>query len=177
MLAWFTTRKDRIRRSRELYGAIVTQARNPALYSDFGVPDTAEGRYEMVALHLLLALDRLGKSDVADEDLRRQTLETFVTDMDDAMREFGLGDTGVVKKVKRAAGGVYARGVDFRAALAQTGNAELESRLREHVYQGADAPAAGRLAAYVRRAVAHLDALPGEAVRAGQISFPSPEVA
>jgi cytochrome b pre-mRNA-processing protein 3 len=108
MLQWFKRRAEAGRTAEELYGSVVTAARHRALYSDVGVPDTPEGRFELVALHLFLALEPI-KSDSTAIELSRRTIEAFVTDMDDCMREMGVGDMAVGKKVKRAAAAFYER--------------------------------------------------------------------
>ncbi len=174
MFSWLGQRSDSKRKARDLYGAVVAQARQPAFYTSYGVADSMEGRYELVALHLILALERLGQADVGDEDLRRETLETFITDMDDAMREIGVGDTTVPKRVKRAAAGVYARGVDYRTALADEVDGPLVAKLIEHVYAERAAPEAAALATYARRAVAHLAAIDAADLRDGKVTFPDP---
>ena len=173
MFKWIAKRSQTKRKARDLYGAVVAQARQPAFYERLGVADTPQGRYELIALHLILVLERLGRPDVADEELRRETLETFVVDLDDAMREWGVGDTNVPKKVKRAAGGVYARGVAYRAALAQPDDVALEAVLIEHVYCEQKNPLSQALAAYVRTAAAHLSALPAAQLRDGIATFPA----
>ncbi len=175
MFTWLAKRSLTKRKARDLYGAVVAQARNPVFYNGLGVADTPVGRYELIALHLILAIDRLGQPDVADENLRRETLETFVTDLDDAMREFGVGHPTVPKHVKRAAGGVYARNESYLAALAQPGNGDLERVLVENVYQTQKDGPEQRLAAYVRSAVTFLKAQPADALRSGIIAFPTIE--
>jgi cytochrome b pre-mRNA-processing protein 3 len=170
MFNFFKTRNPTAQLARELYGAVVTQARDPAFYRDFGVPDTPEGRYEMIALHLVLTLDRVGGESLQAQALQQETLETFVTDMDDAFREMGVGDTTVPKKVKKAAGGVYTRGGAYREAVRTEGNAALESALLTYAYAG-DATKQGQttpLAAYVRQFVQHLSEQPDEKVMAAQ---------
>lgn len=174
MLTWLSQRSESKRKARALYGAVVAQARNPAFYTVFGVADEPIGRYELIALHLILTLSRLGQPDIADEDLRRQTLETFVTDLDDAMREFGVGDPSVPKRVKRAAGGAHARNEAYGAALAEASNAALERALTHYVYDGQAGRPPAPLAAYVRRAAASLASLPASDLRQGLITFPSP---
>lgn len=176
MFKWLTNDTRARRKARDLYGAVVAQARLPVFYSDLGVADTPEGRYEMIALHLILTLERLGQADIADEELRRETLETFITDLDDAMREFGIGDTSVPKRVKRAAGGVYDRGVAYREARVPPDNAALEQALIAHVYQGEKTVHAKALAVYVRQAALHLSALSPQPLRDGVVSFPIPEL-
>ena len=175
MFTWLAKRSQTKRKARDLYGAVVAQARDPAFYTGLGVADTPEGRYELIALHLILTLDRLGQPDVGDENLRRETLETFVTDLDDAMREFGVGHPTVPKRVKRAAGGVYVRNETYRVALAQSGNEELERALADNVYQAQKDMPVQSLAAYVRRAVTHLKAQPADALRSGIVTFPNVE--
>lgn len=173
MFTWLANRSQPKHRARDLYGAVVAQARNPAFYTAFGVADTPEGRYELIALHLILAIDRLGQPDVADENLRRETLETFVTDLDDAMREFGVGHPSVPKRVKRAAGGAHARNEVYGAALAQPDNEDLERALVENVYQAQKDMPAQRLAIYVRAAIAHLKAQSADVLRSGIVTFPT----
>jgi cytochrome b pre-mRNA-processing protein 3 len=171
MFKWFAKRSEHQRKARELYGAVVAQAREPTFYRALGVADTPEGRYELIALHLVLVLDRLGQADVSSEDLRRETLETFVTDMDDSMREMGVGDVSVPKKVKKAAGGVYARGVAYRAALAASDDTALEAALIDYVGQGSREVAAKPIAQYVRRLVGDLAAQSADALRSGRVTF------
>ena len=175
MFKWFTARPQLQAKARDLYGAVVAQARNPAFYLNDSVPDTPEGRYELIALHLIVTLDRLGQPDINDEPLRRETLETFITDLDDNMREFGVGVDSVPKRVKRAAGGVYDRGVQYRAALAEPDNSTLETLLAQHVYKGETAQAAPHLARYVRATVAHLAAQTPDTLKTGAITFPNPD--
>ena len=172
MFTWLKSRAPTKSKAPELYGAVVAQARNPAFYRTLGVADTLEGRYELIALHLVLVLDRLGAADIADEAFQRETMEAFVADMDGAMRQMGIGDAGMARNVKKAAGGVHARSFAYRAALARAGNAALETALADHVYYGRSRPNAGPLAWYVRAAVDHLAALQARDLSAGKIGFP-----
>ncbi len=160
MLGWLARKSEAAQTAGELYGRVVTAARQPRLYRDFGIADTPEGRFEMIALHLFLALEALrgpgSKSEPSDEDAR-MTIEAFVADMDDSMREMGVGDLAVPKKVKRAAAGFYQRSVDYRTALAAEDDASLIAALSKHVWNGAGgASQAAALAAYVRSASASL---------------------
>ncbi len=175
MFNWLTARPKLQAKARDLYGAVVAQARTPAFYLNYGVADTPDGRYELIALHLILTLDRLGQSDVADEPLRRETLETFITDLDDNMREFGVGVDSVPKRVKRAAGGVYDRGVQYREALALPGNEALEQVLSQHIHKNQGSNASARLARYVRQTALSLAAQAPEALKQAAISFPNPD--
>ena len=106
------------RKAGDLYGMVVAAARQPAFYGPGHVADTPEGRFELIALHLFLLAERLTSDKPEGEDLARHLIEAFVTDMDDCMREMGVGDLTVPKRVKRAAAVFYERSGDYRNALA-----------------------------------------------------------
>ncbi|MCU0732801.1 MAG: hypothetical protein MUE84_14600 [Hyphomonas sp.] len=150
MFEWLTGRHQDRSKAENLYGAVVTLARTPGFYSDFAVPDTPEGRFEMVTLALFLTLERL-KSFPDQEKLVQGTIETFVTDMDDCLREMGVGDMGVSKRVKRAAAAFYERAGSYRPGLADPGPSALTDALTRHVYSGQAVPEAAALAALARR--------------------------
>ena len=78
-----------------LYGAIVAQARNPIFYEELGVPDTVSGRFEMVVLHVVLVLERL-----EDKAMGQRIFDLYCKDMDQSLREMGVGDLGVPKRMK-----------------------------------------------------------------------------
>jgi cytochrome b pre-mRNA-processing protein 3 len=117
MLNWFRARSAKARKAKQLYGAVVAAARHPEFYRDYGVPDTLNGRYELVVLVLFQLLQRLRTEGQAAEEQSRLTLEAFFTDMDDCLREIGVGDLAVPKKVKKAAAGFYERARVYRTAL------------------------------------------------------------
>lgn len=129
MLSWFRARSANARKAKELYGAVVAMARHPQFYRDYGIPDTLNGRYEMIVLTLFQLLERLRVEGADAEELSRLTLEAFFTDMDDSMREIGVGDLSVSKKVKKAAAGFYERARAYRAALDQDDSAALTGAL------------------------------------------------
>jgi len=150
MLHWFRRRAEAHRTAEKLYGSVVAAARHPAFYRDMGVPDTPEGRFELVALHLFLMLEGLRRQNAADPELAQRTIETFVTDMDDCMREMGVGDMVVGKKVKRAAGAFYERASVYREGLAADGT-RLEDGIGQYVFAGEAAASdrAARLGRYL----------------------------
>ena len=167
--------RDR-RKAGELYGRVVAAARQPELYMSMGVPDTAEGRFEMVALMLFLGLERLQGAGAGAEKLQQLAIEQFVTDMDDCFREMGVGDLTVPKKVRRAAAAFYERAGAYRTALnAQSADPALEQALMCYVYEKRPAEKfAGPLAAYVRLARARLRDLSDVAALTGDLVFPAP---
>lgn len=129
MFAWLKNRKNVQRNAQQLYDCIVRQARQPDFYRQIGVLDTLEGRFEMIVLHLFLVLDRLAVDRPGTEDLAQVLSEQFVTDMDDCLRELGVGDTSVPKKVKRAAWALQERSTEYKQAL-QAGRSELAEALK-----------------------------------------------
>lgn len=134
MFSWLKTRRDLKHKAENIYASVVSQARRPEFYRELTVPDTLEGRYEMIALHMFLAHEHLRMQDAGTSELARTLTERFVTDMDDSMRETGIGDTSVPKKVKRAAAGLLERVTDYRTA-AREGPANLATAIDRHVYE------------------------------------------
>ena len=155
MLGWLRQRSLTSGIGRKLYDSIVARARAEPFYRDLLVPDTPEGRLELIVLHVYLVLERLRSEGAAGNRLSRAVIEAFVTDMDDSMREFGIGDMGVPRRVKRAAAAVFERSAVYAAA--QQGEAVALARvLAEHIYLGtrSDGWLPDQLAAYVRRTAA-----------------------
>ncbi len=187
MFGWLRNRQSPKVAAERIYEGIVDQARQPPFYSRFGIPDTLEGRYEMVALHLFLVHERLHAEAPLHNDLARALTERFVTDMDDCMREIGIGDMSVPKKVKRAAAGLLERVHDYRAALAQSSDDGLLAAIDHHAFSskrpednplphGQQASAAA-LAGYVRASLARLAPMQVEdIVRDGPRFAPIPDV-
>lgn len=160
-----------------LYGAIVAQARNPVLYRDYGVPDTANGRLEMIVLHTILVLSRLETEDAPARPLGQALFDHFCSDMDANLREMGVGDMAVPRKMKAIAEAFYGRKRAYQAALAAPGLDELAAALARNVDPGAgtDRAGAGRLANYVRAAARALAATEGAALQRGAVAFPDPQ--
>lgn len=166
--------RDRHQKARSLYGSIVTQARSRGFYAHWGVPDTAEGRFEMIALHLVVVLHRLGQAGQPGQRLARSLTETFAVDLDDNLREMAVGDLAVPRHVKRAVGALHERHAGYRAALEAPGDEPLTVAIRSRleaagVTEGLDAR---QICAYIRRARHRLDLLPGDEVVAGRIAWP-----
>jgi cytochrome b pre-mRNA-processing protein 3 len=157
-----------------LYGMIVAQARLPCFYCDYAVADTVNGRFELIVLHLMLVLDRLA-GDPALRGLGQGLFDRFCRDMDDNLREMGVGDLKVPDEMRRMGDAYYGRSQAYRAALAANGSA-LEQTLARNVYDAAAAGQAGapRLAAYMRKAVGDLTAQDGVQLNAGRLRFPDP---
>lgn len=172
MFNWWTKRRSQAQTASEIYGVIVARARNPIFYRDCGVADTPEGRYELIVLFMVLALDRLRQASPDTLELQRQVIEAFVTDMDDSMREMGVGDLTVPKRVKKAAAGLLERMEQYRAALADADDSALQTALNANIPAVAAKPAGSALLAQaVRAGIQTLTGLTDGEVTAGQIQF------
>jgi cytochrome b pre-mRNA-processing protein 3 len=159
-----------------LYGTIVAQARAPVFYQIYGVPDTVNGRFEMIVLHAILFLRRLNSEPEPARELGQAIFDRFCQDMDANLREMGVGDLAVPRTMKRFGEAFYGRKAVYEAALATEPDATLiEALARNACGPGADSAAgAVRLAVYVREAVRHLAAQDGAALLRGHLSFPTP---
>ena len=133
MFDWLNSRLAGKTAADTLYGEIVSAARAPKFYRDWGVPDTVEGRFEMIALHLALALDRLSVEGEAGQALGRAVTEACIVDLDDNMREIGIGDLAVPRKIKKAAAALFDRHRDITAALAATDSVPLQAALQRDI--------------------------------------------
>jgi cytochrome b pre-mRNA-processing protein 3 len=157
-----------------LYGASVAQARKPAFYRDFGVPDTVAGRFEMILLHAVLLFRRLEASGERGLALRQELFDTFFQDMDRSLREMGVGDLSVPRRIRKMAESAYGRLAAYGVGL-EAGEPALAEALARNVFAGVTAPAGALpLAAYMRRAEAHLAGSGGSALAEGAVTWPEP---
>lgn len=143
---------------RPLYEAAVERARAAAWYREGGVPDTIDGRFDMVCAVLALVLLRLEREGEAAAGETALLTELFIDDMDATMRELGIGDIVVGKRVGKLLGALGARMASFREALAAGG--DLEAAVVRNVYRGA-LPPGEALGFVVARLRAFHDALAG----------------
>lgn len=157
-----------------LYATIVTHARHPVFYRDLGVPDTVEGRFELLVAVAGQVVTRLSAGSEADRQLARILSETFFSDMDRSLREMGISDTGVPRRMKSIAQAFYGRVTAYEAALSAGSVPELEAALVRNVYDGTAAPGAAGLAARLLDLHRALAAAAPEAILSGRFVFPDP---
>jgi len=171
------SRNDPQAKIRFLYGAIVAQARMPAFYNRYGVPDTVEGRFDMVLLHVYLVWRRLSKAGVPEREAAQATFDLFFQDMDESMRELGVGDLSVPRKVRAMGEAFYGRAGVYDAALADPQDEQLVAALKRNVFNDAENTEVKSLARYVRAADRALAAQDASAIARGEVMFPAPEEA
>jgi cytochrome b pre-mRNA-processing protein 3 len=168
------TRKPHERAGFALYGAAVAAARRPVFFADAGVPDTLDGRFDLVSLFTGLVISRIaGDPDPRGKDLAQAVFDAMFADMDVNLREMGVGDLSVGKRVKRMWEAFHGRAQAYEAALQAGDRAALEEALARNVWRG-EAPegAPARLAAAAAAAHAALAATPFAELVAGRVGFP-----
>jgi cytochrome b pre-mRNA-processing protein 3 len=157
--------------SQVLYEKIVKYARRERFYRDLGVPDTVDGRFEMIVLHLFLVLDRLKQEGQPYEDLQQRLTDAFFKDMDRSLREMGAGDLSVGKKVRKMAEACYGRFKAYKDAMAE-GEASLQQALARNVYADTTPDNAAGLAKWMMSARNALQLQPTKTVAAGEFDLP-----
>ena len=160
-----------------LYGAIVAQARVRAFYQCYGVPDSINGRFELIVLHAVLLVSRLAREGEPARLIGQAVFDQFCDDMDANLREMGVGDLAVPRQMRGIGEAFYGRQRVYEEAMAEPNLAPLAAVLRRNVYGGGGQGVPGGvdgLAVYVRAAVGRLAAQAGAALCRGELGFPDP---
>lgn len=157
-----------------IYGMIVTQAREPIFYRDLGVPDTVNGRFDLLLLHLWLLLRRLRTVQGAPggaTELSQALFDRFCEDMDDNLREMGVGDQTVPKRMRAFGEAFYGRAQAYDQAMEGGGEALAEA-ICKNILNGTGPDQAKRLAAYTRATEADLGRTGEAALLRAAFRFP-----
>ena len=134
LLSFFRRARQSDAKSAAIYMAVVLQARNPAFYDALGVPDTFDGRFDLIVLHAMLVMRRLREEGPALEDLTQGLFDYMFKDMDRSLREIGVGDMGVGKHVKKMAKAFYGRAEEYEIGI--DGSAEsIDVALKRNIYR------------------------------------------
>ena len=168
-------RREHVRAAADLYTDIVAQARSPAFYRNLGVPDTLDGRFEMVALHAFLVIRRLtGVSEPAAR-VTQALFDAMFADMDRSLREMGVGDLGVARRVKKMVSGFLGRSAAYESGLA-SGDEGLAAALRRNAYGTVSAGEEdiAALTAYVRAQATRLESQAVADLLGGRLEFGAP---
>lgn len=144
-----------------VYGDIVAAARLPRLYAVMGTPDTVMGRFDALALHIVLVLRRLQALPSPADSLAQELVDRFFADLDSALREIGIGDVSVPKKIKKLGQAFYGRAEAYEKALAADASADaLEQALARNILDRPEEPfLATALAQHVRGLVREIDGM------------------
>jgi cytochrome b pre-mRNA-processing protein 3 len=155
-----------------IYGMIVTQAREPLFYRDLAVPDTVNGRFDLLVLHLWLVLRRLRVTEGA-AGLSQALFDRFCNDMDDNLREMGVGDLTVPKRMQAFGEAFYGRTAAYDMAL-EAGDEPLAQALCKNILNGERIESARRLALYTKAVIEILAGQDEQALLAVSWKLPSP---
>lgn len=156
----------------QLYGRAVAAAREPYFYTHLGVPDTLDGRFDLVGLHAFLMIRRLGK-EPGGSALAQAIFDAMFADMDINLRELGVGDMGIARRVRAMWEGLHGRAAIYAQAMDAGDATVLEAALTRNVWRGEASPA-GAGAALARLAFAeesHLMSQPLSALLRGEADF------
>ncbi len=169
-LLWPISKKHKA--AQALYTGAVLQARAPVFYERMGVPDSVDGRFDMISLHVILILLRLSEEPKTAK-VSQTLFDTMFRDMDKALREMAIGDLSVPKHMKRMMNGFNGRLQNYRQALDGEGN--LEEVLRRNIYGSADSPAfddVKQMGSYVRQVHGSLKAQEIKKILDGTVDYP-----
>ena len=155
-----------------IYGMIVTQAREPVFYRELGVLDSVNGRFDLLVLHLWMVLRRLRLTGPG-ADFGQQLFDRFCDDMDANLREMGVGDLTVPKRMQAFGEAFYGRAAAYDLAVAE-GEEPLAQALCKNILNGNEPDKARQLAFYAKVAIAALAEHDEAALIGGKWRFPSP---
>ncbi len=171
-----STRRRSIRDAAALaYGRVVEQARQPVFFAGYGVPDTLDGRYELICLHAFLYLYRLKADRPRSAELSQAFFDAMFADLDRALREMGTGDLSVGKHVKRMARGFYGRIRAYQDGI-ESADSVLAAALERNLFGTIprSSPQIAGMAEYVQAAVGELARQPAAELLSGRVRFPAP---
>jgi cytochrome b pre-mRNA-processing protein 3 len=173
MFAWLR-RGSKDQAVTRIYDLIVEQSRRPEFYRDLGVADSLDGRFDMLSLHAMLVMRRLKANPEGGGEIGQALFDHMFTDMDLSLREIGVGDLSVGKKVKQMSSAFLGRVVAYENGLADMeSDTELVGALIRNVYrdEAPDEVVSERLASYVRKADKALENLPLNVIHSGEKVF------
>jgi len=174
ILSRFFGRKEPAAIPRLLDG-IVACGRQPALYEQGGVPDSLDGRFDMIGLIAFLAFRRLRREGEAGRHLAQAVYDRLFQDFEFSLRELGVSDVVIGKRVQAMTQAFSGRVAAYEDGLTDRDPSALGEALRRNLY-GTASPTETQIAAmagYVHQAMAALEAIPGVTVMAGQLAWPS----
>lgn len=163
-------RRDEDVAAASLYTLCLKQSRLPVFYGAGKVPDSYDGRIDLLTLHMTTIMAAARKFDAKGTQLNQALYDIMVQDFNIAMREEGLADTGISRRIKPMISMFLERTRDYTGAL--LGEADMAEALRARLLEDGEAAFVSDLAGYAKDAYADIAALDFDALKAGQFSFP-----
>jgi cytochrome b pre-mRNA-processing protein 3 len=176
LFAYLAKPQERDRRAAAHYAALVAQARQLVFYESLGVPDTLDGRFDLIVLHACLYLKRLRLAGRDGRELAQSVFDHMFANLDQSLRELGVGDITIPRKMRAMVEAFFGRAAAYDDALAASDERALAEAMLRNIYAGAPPANDGvtRLCRYVRAAAQALAAAPDEALLAGKFHWPEP---
>lgn len=174
MIALFKNKKNNADAAERLYEAVVAQSRHPVFYELYGVPDTVDGRFDLICLHAFLAMDRLFDEGRKGKKLAQALFDRMFRSLDQTLREMGVGDLSIPKHVKRMMKGFNGRATAYQEAMRAEDPEELEEALRRNLFGTADELPENALkimALYMHESALVLEKQTWEKLATGYINF------
>ncbi|MQB43525.1 ubiquinol-cytochrome C chaperone [Rhizobium sp. ICMP 5592] len=158
------------------YGVLTAMARQPVFYTDYDVPDTVMGRFELLSAVMILFFRRTRSSATSGQELAQEIIDAFFEDIDYSIRELGIGDNSVPKRMKKLAGMFYGRLESYAAAMNGNDRDALATALQRNIYPkpAEDTPSMLGLADWMMMAEAHLASVTEAEVATGSATLPQP---
>lgn len=172
MFGWLRKKDRKQTAAFELYTAMVAQARHPDFYVNLGVPDTMEGRFDLILVHAFVLFRRL-KTENGDRDLAQNIFDVMFADLDQNMREMGIGDVGILKRIRKMSESYHGRIVAYEEGV-QSGAAELAAALNRNLFADTEVRDEQLMAmvGYVHQALTDLDRQEISDLQNGKVHFP-----
>jgi len=168
---WLKHRTARRRSAAGLYQTARTQSRDPVFYAHWGVADTMDGRFDLLALHVALMMERLGALGPEGAKLAQALFDCMFKDIELTLRETGVGDLGVPKHMARMMKAFNGRVHVYHAALGANDEAALNVALNRNIYRGNEAANGGELARYILAACESLNRYDLQDFQRGNVSY------
>ena len=154
-----------------VYNAIVAQSRQPRFYADWQVPDTVTGRFDMISLHMALLFRRLRAESGAGKQFSQAVFDLFFQDMDRSLREMGVGDLGVPKKIQKMGSIFFGLLAALNEAMDRNDQAALQDVLSRNIYEDGTGDHVAALAAYLVSEAEVLAEQSSAAIISGELKY------
>ena len=157
------------------YETLTRASRQPVFFLDYGMPDTVMGRFEMVAIVMILFFRRTAKSPTSGQQLAQEIVDAFFQDIDHSIRELGIGDVGVPKRMKKFAGMFYGRLEAYSKAMEAGDATALAEALRRNIHpEKPEAPDMLAMAHYMLETEQLIATIAEEQIATGSLVLPVP---
>jgi cytochrome b pre-mRNA-processing protein 3 len=172
MLALLKRKNPYAQPAKAVYGQLLEKTRAPVFYAEYGVPDSFDGRFDLLILHVFFVVKRLAHEGRTGRDFNQALFDATFADMDQTLRERGIGDVGVPKHMRRMMKAFNGRMHAYSAALGD--DKALAEALMRNLYGTSvvvDMEKASRISDYVLRSIAALEKQPLSDIIAGRVIF------